>query len=100
MNAAQQIIENPFEAIFNDLKTLKEMIAVLDHRLKNDAEYSQDLLPVLKVHELYSIGRSTLYTYHREGDLMLYKFKGKTYVSIQELEAEIRKYPIPHRSLR
>jgi ACT domain-containing protein len=80
-----------FETTFS--KILPELLA---EALKgNDLFVAQDFVSIEEATRRYNICRKTLYNYHNKQYITLHSSEGKTFVSIRELEAHIRKHPLP-----
>jgi ACT domain-containing protein len=62
---------------------------------RNDLLVGQDFISIDETTRRYSICRKTLYNYHNKQYITLHSSEGKTFVSIRELEAHIRKHPLP-----
>jgi hypothetical protein len=66
----------------------------------NDLFIAQDFVSVQEAIRRYSLCRKTLYNYHNKGYITLHSSGGKTFVSIRELEAHIKKHPLPTHALQ
>jgi len=55
----------------------------------------QDFVSLEEAVRRYNLCRKTLYNYHHKKYITLHSSEGKTFVSIRELEAYIRKHPLP-----
>jgi hypothetical protein len=58
----------------------------------------QDFISIEEVVRRYNLCRKTIYNYHNKSYITLHSSEGKTFVSIKELEAHIRKNPLPRNS--
>ena len=61
----------------------------------NDLFVGQDFVSIDEATKRYNLCRKTLYNYHNKEYITLHSSEGKTFVSIRELEAHIRKNPLP-----
>lgn len=61
----------------------------------NDLFVAQDFVSIEEATRRYNLCRKTLYNYHNKKYITLHSSEGKTFVSIRELEAHIRKNPLP-----
>lgn len=61
----------------------------------NDLLTGQDFISLEEATRRYSLCRKTLYNYHNRGHITLHSSEGKTFVSIRELEAHIKRNPLP-----
>lgn len=61
----------------------------------NDLFVAQDFVSIEEATRRYNLCRKTLYNYHNKRYITLHSSEGKTFVSIRELEAHIRKNPLP-----
>jgi hypothetical protein len=61
----------------------------------NDLFVAQDFVPIDEATRRYNLCRKTLYNYHNKHYITLHSSEGKTFVSIRQIEAHIRKNPLP-----
>lgn len=89
-------MENPFEQIESQLKDIKGALVQLqlDEAKQGRGEVPTDMALVNDSKRLYNIHRSTLYEYHKQKIINLYKLQGRTWFSKSELEEAIKKNPI------
>jgi hypothetical protein len=62
---------------------------------KSDLWIGQDFVSLDEAGRRYNLCRKTLYNYHNKKYITLYSSEGKTFVSVRELEAHIKKNPLP-----
>jgi len=69
---------------------------IIRESFKNsDLLTGQDFVCLEEASSRFRLCRKTLYNYHNKGYITLHSSEGKTFVSIRELEAHIRKHPLP-----
>lgn len=74
----------------------KALPALITEALRaSDLFIGQDFVSIDEAARRYSLCRKTLYNYHNKHYITLHSSEGKTFVSIRELEAHIRKNPLP-----
>ena len=76
--------------------TFKELLpALLKEALtSNNLFVGQDFVSIEEATRRYNMCRRTIYNYHKRGYITLCSSKGKTFVSIKELENHIRRNPL------
>jgi hypothetical protein len=80
-----------FEASFSQL-----LPSLVSEALKrNDLFVFQNFVPLDEASRRYNLCRKTLYNYHNRGYITLHSSEGKTFVPIRELEAHIKRNPLP-----
>jgi ACT domain-containing protein len=95
MEFSKQLIK---EMLGNYLQTTFSQVLpeIIKESLKNsDLLIAQDFVCLEEATSRFHLCRKTLYNYHNKGYITLHSSEGKTFVSIRELEAHIRKHPLP-----
>lgn len=87
----KEMLGNYLETAFSAL--LPSIIKEALH--KNDLLIGQDFIPIQEAAKRYNLCRKTIYNYHNKHYITLHSSEGKTFVSIRELEAHIKKNPLP-----
>jgi ACT domain-containing protein len=64
----------------------------------NDLLIGQDFVSIKEAIRRYNLCRKTIYNYHNKQYITLRSSEGKTFVSIKELEAHIKRNPLPRNS--
>lgn len=74
----------------------KVLPEIVKEALAHDAIVArQEFIGLDEACKRYNLSRKTLYNYHKKKYITLCSSEGKTFVSIFELEAHIRKNPLP-----
>lgn len=87
----KEMLGSYLESKFSDI--LPELISKALHG--SDLWIGQEFISLDEASKRYSLCRKTLYNYHNRGHITLHSSDGKTFLSIRELEAHIKKHPLP-----
>jgi hypothetical protein len=87
----KEVLANYLETAFSKFlpEAIKEAVS------KSDLFIGQDFLSIEQAVRRYNVCRKTVHNYHNRGYITLHSSEGKTFVSIRELEAHIKKNPLP-----
>jgi ACT domain-containing protein len=95
MDFSKQLIKDMLGA-YLETTFSKVLPSLISEALQgNDLFVAQDFVSIDEATRRYNLCRKTLYNYHNKGYITLHSSEGKTFVSIRELEAHIRKNPLP-----
>jgi ACT domain-containing protein len=87
----KEVFGNYLETAFSQM-----LPSIIQDAIKNnDLLVGQDFVSVEEATRRYHLCRKTIYNYHEKDYITLHTSEGKTFVSIRELEAHIRKNPLP-----
>lgn len=90
----KEVLGNYLETAFSQM-----LPSIIQDAIKNnDLLVGQDFVSIEEAARRYSLCRKTIYNYHKKSYITLHSSEGKTFVSIRELEAHIRKNPLPRNS--
>ena len=90
----KEVLRNYLETAFSQM-----LPSIIQDAIKNnDLLVGQDFVSIEEAARRYSLCRKTIYNYHKKSYITLHSSEGKTFVSIRELEAHIRKNPLPRNS--
>jgi hypothetical protein len=87
----KEMLGSFLESKFSEI--LPALITEALHR--SDLLIGQDFISLEDAAKRYDLCRKTFYNYHNKGYITLHSSEGKTFVSIRELEAHIKKNPLP-----
>jgi ACT domain-containing protein len=98
MDLPKQFIRELFDNYLQN-SFAKILPGIVKEALSHDALVKrQEFIALDEACKRYSLSRKTLYNYHKRKYITLCSSEGKTFVSIFELEAHIRKNPLPRNS--
>jgi hypothetical protein len=98
MELPKQLIKEMLAAYFESSFS-KLLPSLISEALRgNDLLVFQNFVSIEEAARRYNLCRKTLYNYHNKRYITLYSSEGKTFVCIRELEAHIKRNPLPRRS--
>jgi ACT domain-containing protein len=95
MEFPKQLLKEMLTAYFETSFSKLLPQAISDALNRNDLLICQNFVSIDEAIRRYNLCRKTLYNYHNKGYITLHSSEGKTFVPINELEAHIRKHPLP-----
>lgn len=98
MEFPKQFLRDLFESYMQNTFS-KVLPEIVKESLAHDAiVVRQEFIALDEACKRYNLSRKTLYNYHKKKYITLCSSEGKTFVSIFELEAHIKKNPLPRNS--
>lgn len=98
MDLPKQFLRELFESYIQN-SFAKILPEIVKEALAHDAIVArQEFIALDEACQRYHLSRKTLYNYHKKKYITLYSSEGKTFASIFELEAHIKKNPLPRNS--
>lgn len=95
MDLPKQFLRDLFENYMHN-SFAKVLSEIVKETLGRDTTVArQEFIALDEACKRYNFSRKTLYNYHKKKYITLCSSEGKTFVSIFELEAHIRKNPLP-----
>lgn len=98
MEFSKQLLKEVFASYLETAFSQMLPSIIQDAIKNNDLLVGQDFVSIEDAARRYNLCRKTIYNYHKKGHITLHGSEGKTFVSIREMEAYIRKNPLQRNS--